>query len=312
MDNFKYNAIQEIVESALSSSKKEQQNQTEVSNNFETPKSLLPTFSCGIINAKSGRCKEDCTFCAQSRHYPSDAPIYPLIPLHELVRRAEELSASGVTFMGMVTSGTSPSRYDFERLCNAARHISERIDIKLCASFGILNRDQAVTLKQAGFTSYHHNLETSESFYPKICSTHPYDQRVETVSVAKQAGLRVCSGGIFGLGENWQQRIELSTTLQALDVDSIPINYLMPIKGTPLERTKPVSPEEALAIIALFRRMHPSRDIVICGGRSNILQYWENRVFLAGANGVMVGNYLTLSGHNLEQDLMMLRASGLS
>lgn len=271
----------------------------------------LSTFTCGIINAKSGKCKENCSFCAQSRHHQSSSPVYPLISQDQMVKQAETYAAAGVNYMGIVTSGTSPSRYDFERLCQTASFITERIDIKLCASLGLLSFEQAKILKQCGFSSYHHNLETSESFYPEICTTHPYAQRVETVRYAKEAGLRVCSGGIFGLGETWDQRIELSATLQKLDVDSIPINFLTPITGTPLEKNRLLSPKEGLSIIALFRLMHPAKDLVICGGRSKILQQWENMIFSSGANGVMVGNYLTTTGHALDSDLEMLRMSGL-
>ena len=268
-------------------------------------------FTCGIINAKSGRCAENCAFCAQSGHHKTNTPVYGLIPREQLLQRALELAGAGVTYMGIVTSGTGPTGRDFEVILEAAAYIRGRVDIKLCASLGILEPEQARALKEAGFTSYHHNLETSAGYYSRICTTHDHAVRVNTVQVARAAGLRVCSGGIFGLGESWQDRLDLAETLAALDVHSIPINFLTPISGTPLEAAEGLRPAEALAVVALFRLLHPARDIVICGGRTRTLGEWENSLFLAGANGLMVGDYLTTRGSALERDMAMLRELGV-
>lgn len=268
-------------------------------------------FSCGISNAKSGRCAEDCAFCAQSSRYDTGSPAYPLADRAVLLERALALAAAGADYMGIVISGTGPSRKDFERLCRDAEHIRAASGLKLCASFGLLKGDQALALKQAGFTSYHHNLETARSHYPSICTTHKARVREETVLLAKKSGLRVCSGGIFGLGESWEQRLELALALRELDVNSIPINFLNPIKGTPLGAAAVLPAPEALAVAALLRLMHPGRDIVVCGGRTAVLGEWDAMLFAAGVNGIMTGDYLTTKGSPFARDAALLEALGL-
>jgi len=265
------------------------------------------SFSCGIINAKSGRCSEDCSFCAQSRYHKTDAPVYDLVSEEKLYSQAARFAEAGIMRMGIVTSGGGPSKRDFENICRAANRIVTSVNIRLCASLGMLDYAQAIMLKEAGITSYHHNLETGRDFYPQICTTHPYEARVNTVRNAKAAGLRVCSGGIFGLGEGWKDRLELAETLQALDVDSIPINFLMAVPGTPLENAPKLSTMEALGLITLFRLMHPGRDIILCGGRGRTFGEWDRLAMLAGANGIMVGDYLTARGNLFERDIRVLR-----
>jgi biotin synthetase len=268
-------------------------------------------FTCGIVNAKSGACRENCSFCAQSQYHRGHAPVYPLVSAEALLQRAEYLATTGTGRMGIVTSGTAPSEKDFDSLCEAASRIRASVDIRLCASLGLLNREQGLALRQAGFGRYHHNLETAESYYPNVCTTHPYTVRVDTVRNAKAAGLEVCSGGIFGLGETWAHRIELAHLLGELGVDSIPVNFLMPQKGTPLEGQPLLPPQEALAIIAILRLMHPSCDIVVCGGREAVLREWGNLVLSSGANGIMVGNYLTTQGTSLQTDQDMFLTLGV-
>lgn len=267
-------------------------------------------FTCGIVNAKSGRCQENCSFCAQSGRHRTDVRAYPLLAEDEMLSRAERFAGAGVDYMGMVTSGTRPTEKDFDRLCLMGERISRSVGIKLCASLGILEDGQAKRLAASGFTSYHHNLETSRSYYPSVCTSHDYDLRTQTVRRAKEAGLRVCSGGIFGVGETWAHRVELSTELALLDVDSIPVNFLIPVPGTPLADAAPIPPGEALAVIALLRLMHPRRDIVVCGGRANLGRYME-MLFSAGANGVMVGDYLTTNGGPLADDMAMFAMVGV-
>jgi len=264
-------------------------------------------FTCGIINAKSGRCAEDCAFCAQSRHHKTNAPVYPLITEAALLARARELAGRGVTRMGIVTAGAGLGEKDFARICASARRIRQEVDIELCASLGALTPDRAEKLKEAGFGSYHHNLETARSFYPSICKTHDYQMRCDTVIRARGAGLRVCSGGLFGLGESWTQRIELAETLQELGVDSIPVNFLMPVPGTRLEASRPLEATEGLGILALLRLMHPERDIVLCGGRTTTLGDWDRLGLASCANGMMVGDYLTKKGGPFERDLALAR-----
>ena len=269
------------------------------------------TLTCGIVNARSGRCPENCAFCAQSAHYSTGAPVYPLLDEETLLHRAEILHEAGVRRFGIVTSGTALHGTELDRLCQIAERITREVGIELCGSLGQLTSDRATRLRQAGFTSYHHNLETAASYFSAICSTHAYAEDVETVRVALAAGLRVCCGGILGLGETWRQRVEFAETLQELHVDSIPLNFLNPIPGTPLAFRKPLSPAEALRCIALFRLLHPSRDILVCGGRPQTLGTWQSWLFLAGANGLMTGNYLTTTGSTFENDRAMLETLGL-
>lgn len=267
-------------------------------------------FTCGIVNAKSGRCQENCAFCAQSGQHAAAVAVHPLVSEKEMLACAGKLAEAGVDYMGMVTSGTRPDARDFARLCAMASRIRAAFSLKLCASLGLLDPEQARRLADAGFTSYHHNLETSRSHYPAVCTSHSYDLRARTVRNAKAAGLRVCAGGIFGVGESRRQRLELAAELTELDVDSIPINFLTPIAGTPLAGMPRPSPDEALLTIALFRLMHPRRDIVVCGGRPALGRY-EPLLFAAGANGLMVGDYLTTRGAALASDLEMLSTLGL-
>lgn len=269
------------------------------------------TFRCAIVNAKSGRCTENCAFCAQSNHYKTSAPIFPMLSSDELLQKARRVNDYRVDRFGIVTSGKGPSNNDITTLSDAAKKIREQTDVQLCASLGLLTPQRAQALREAGFTSYHHNLECARSFFPSICTTHDYEDDVNTVRIAKQAGFRVCSCGIFGLGESWEQRIELARTLQELDVDSLPVNFLIPIAGTPLEHHTHLSPNEALRIILLLRLMLPTKDIVICGGRLQALQNVHSWCFAAGANAIMTGDYLTRSGNALEDDLQMMNNLGL-
>ncbi len=269
-------------------------------------------FTCGIVNAKSGLCKEDCAFCAQSAHHQANPPVYLLLSEDEILRRAELIHASGAERMGLVTSGTAPTGEDLDRLCRVAGKITASFPLKLCASLGLLDKDAAIRLRQAGFSRYHHNLETAASFYETICTSHPYQCRVDTVKAVQRAGMEICSGGIFGLGETWEQRIELSSLLAELDVNCIPINFLNPVAGTRMAESSPPAPREALTVLALFRLMHPSRHIVVCGGRDITLGRYAPMLFSAGANGLMIGDYLTTSGSPAETDREMLSVLGIA
>ncbi len=268
---------------------------------------------CSIVNAKSGLCGEDCSFCAQSTRYDSKVDTYPMVPAERIVSSALEARGRGAREFSIVTSGTKVARRDdVAILTEALRSMKEKTDLERCASLGILDRGTLRELKDAGLESYHHNLETSRSFFPSICTTHDYEEDVETVRTAKEMGFYVCSGGIFGLGESWEDRVELATTLRELDVDSVPINFLNPRPGTPLEGPVRLTPRECLKIIALFRFMLPEKDIIVCGGREVNLRGLQPLIFAAGANGMMVGNYLTTKGRNPEEDIEMLKDLGLS
>lgn len=263
---------------------------------------------CSIINAKSGRCAENCAFCAQSAHYRTDAPLYPLKSREEIVRGAHAAQAAGSHCYGIVTSGTRiEAGEEFDTLLEAIREIRATTAIEPSASLGMLDEPRARALAAAGCRTYHHNLETARSFFPQICTTHDYEDDVETVRVAKAAGMKVCSGGILGLGEAPEQRLELAATLRELGVDSVPLNFLNPIPGTPLEGRQQLSPMDCVRAIAAFRYCLPRVPIRVCGGREANLREYQSWIFLAGANGTMVGNYLTTAGRNLNTDLQMLQ-----
>ncbi len=262
---------------------------------------------CSIINAKSGKCGEDCAFCSQSVHHKTDIEEYSLLNSDRILEGAQQASASGAHKFGIVISGKGiEAPEDLEGICLSIKRLREKSSIHRCASLGILNNELAHRLKEAGLQEYHHNLETARSFFPDICTTHGYNEAVETIKTAKEAGLRVCCGGIFGMGESPEQRIELAFTLKELDVDSIPLNFLHPIAGTRLEGAVPLRPMEILKIIATYRFILPTKDIKVAGGREYNLRNLQSMIFAAGANSIMAGNYLTTKGRNFEEDLQMI------
>lgn len=266
---------------------------------------------CAIINAKSGRCGEDCAFCAQSGHHRTDAPVFGLRAREELLGAAREAADTGARCFGIVTSGTrvrDPA--EWEVLLGALREIRDTLPVDPAASLGLLDRARAEDLARAGCVTYHHNLETARSFFPRICTTHAYEEDVDTVRAAQAAGLRVCCGGILGLGESPAERVELAFTLRELGVGSVPLNFLVPIPGTPLAGAPPLTPRDCLAAIALFRYALPRAKISVCGGRGPNLRELQPLIFLAGASGTMVGNYLTTTGRDREADLQMIADAG--
>jgi biotin synthase len=270
-----------------------------------------PVFKCAIINAKSGMCPEDCAFCAQSAHHRTDTAVYDLLSAEQLEAEGLAAAASGATHFSVVTSGSALTDKDLDTVCRVAKRLKSDTDLTLCVSPGMLDLAAAGKLKAAGITRYHHNLETARSYFDAICTTHSYDDDIRSLEAAKTAGLVVCSGGIFGMGESWEQRVELAFTLKALDVDSVPINFLNSIQGTRLEGRSPLAPMEALKVVALYRFIHPRKDITICGGREVTLGDFQSWIFAAGANGLMVGNYLTTQGRNMKADMAMIRELGL-
>lgn len=268
---------------------------------------------CMIVNAKSGHCSEDCRFCAQSSHYHTGAPVFPLKTAEQIVAEAQRADSRGARCFGIVTSGARVLPGDeLESILAALREIRETTRIAPSASLGLLDEETARALADAGCVTYHHNLETARSYFPHICTTHDYDQDLETVRVAKAAGMKVCCGGLFGLGETPEQRLELGLTLRELDIDSVPINFLNPVAGTPLADATPLEPMEALKIIALYRYLMPDRHITVCGGRGVTLGDFQSWIFQAGASGMMVGDYLTTAGRQLSDDLRMVTDAGLT
>ncbi len=267
---------------------------------------------CSIINAKSGRCPENCAFCAQSAHHVTNAQTYPLVKEEQLVNCAKEAEANGASCYGIITSGTGiRNQEELDQICSAVRRIKRETGINPSCSLGIISYETATILREAGVVTYHHNLETSRSFFPNICTTHDYDDDVTTVQEVTRAGLKVCSGGIFGLGESMAQRIELLITLRELGVGSIPVNFLDPVEGTRLADADFLTPLECLKTLAISRFLLPDRQIKVCGGRERNLRELQSLIFMAGASGMMTGNYLTKLGRNPDTDHTMIHDLGL-
>ena len=269
---------------------------------------------CGITNAKSGRCAEDCGFCSQSAHFPdADAPVYPLVGAGEIVEQAKAAERAGAREFSIVTSGTRIAKED-ELLVieDAVRRLREETSVEPCASLGLMREPELARLKAAGLMHYHHNLETARSFFGNVCTTHVYDEQLETIRAAKRQGMKLCSGGILGMGETPEQRVELAETIRDLGVDCVPMNFLNPRPGTPMEHVKAITPEECLAAIAVFRLMMPTASIFVMGGREVNLGDRQELIFYAGANGTMVGNYLTSPGRAPDATVGMVERQGLS
>jgi biotin synthase len=263
---------------------------------------------CSIINAKSGRCPENCSFCAQSSHHQTSAPVYALKSVDEMLAGAHQAEKEGSHCYGIVTSGTRvKAGQEMSDILEALGRIKSETGISPSASLGILDTELASRLARAGCVTYHHNLETARSFFPKICTTHDYEEDVQTVRIAKNAGMKVCCGGILGLGESLEQRAELGFTLRSLDVDSVPMNFLNPVAGTPLEGKRDMTPIDCLRVIALFRYLMPEQKISICGGREANLREFQSWMFAAGASGTMIGNYLTTTGRDRDIDLQLFK-----
>ena len=267
--------------------------------------------TCAIINAKSGRCSENCAFCAQSSFYETKINSFPLKSANEIFEFAKNLDGKTQRF-SIVTSGKGITlKKERMEILKAVELITTNTNLKCCVSIGIIDKIFLKDLKNAGVTGFHHNLETSRSYFKNICTTHDYEEDVKMVALAKEMGFYTCSCGIFGIGENWTHRMELAETLKKLCVDSLPINFLTPIKGTPLENKRELTPIECLKIIAFFRLNFPDKDIRICGGREYNLRQLQPLIFSAGANGIMIGNYLTTKGRNIEDDFEMIEDLGL-
>ncbi len=265
---------------------------------------------CAVINARSGRCPMDCAFCAQSGVHGAAPQEYPLVAEKRAVKAARMMKRYKVSGFGIVTSGARLSAGDFKAVLGMVKEI-KKTGLRPCASLGLIDVKRAKELKRAGLWRYHHNLEAAASFYPRICTTQKYERKLATVRAVKQAGLRACCGGIFGLGESWKQRIEMAMTLKELDVDAVPLNFLNPVKGTPLGKRKRLPPLEALKIIALYRFLLPDKELKVCGGREVVLGEFQPLMYLAGADGTMVGDYLTTAGRAAGEDIKMVKALGL-
>ncbi len=264
---------------------------------------------CTIINARSGRCGEDCKFCAQSCHHQTQAQEYPFLEAEEIVRQGKRDEAAGVQRYSLVTAGRAVTGPELDQALAAYRRLREETGLGLCASFGFQSVEDFRRLKEAGVTRYHANLETSRRNFPNICTTHSYQDKIDNIRRAKQAGLQICSGGIVGLGETWEDRLELALDLAELEVDSIPLNLLTPIPGTPLEGTPPLSVEEVRRIVAVFRYINPTAWIRMAAGRGRFADGGAI-LFRSGANSAITGDMLTTTGTNIAQDLDLMKQGG--
>ena len=266
---------------------------------------------CSIVNAKSGGCPEDCAFCAQSFRSKAKVEVYPLIDKKIVIQKAKAAKQSGAKRFSVVTSGRKTSGRDLQRVADMISEI-RAIGLIPCASLGMLSEKELSILKSAGLDRYHHNLETSERFFPQICGSHSFADKIKTIAAVKNTGLSLCSGGIFGIGETWQDRIDMAMILKELNVDSVPINFLIPIRGTVLGSREFLHPFEALKIVSLYRFILPQKEIRICGGRMQVLREFNSMVFFAGADGLLSGDYLTTSGSSYEDDLRLIDLYGLT
>lgn len=264
---------------------------------------------CSIINGKSGRCSENCKFCAQSIHHCTEIEHYDFLDECKIIDECQYNASKGVHRFSIVTAGRNLSGDDFDKALSAFRKMNGKIN--LCASFGLLTDKQFIQLQEAGVNRYHCNIETSERFFPQICTTHTYADKIACIKRAQKNGLDVCSGGIIGMGEMWADRIDMAISLTELGVHSIPLNFLIPIKNTPLENAEKLSENDILRTIAIFRFINPTADIRLAGGR-NLMEKSGEKAFRSGANSAITGDMLTTSGSSIDSDIKMLNEIGLT
>jgi len=268
--------------------------------------------TCSIINARSGLCSEDCKWCAQSAKHKTGIETYPIKNSDEVFDCALQSDIKGVKRFSMVTSGRKVSKQEMEKFCEMYKHIREKSNINLCASMGLIGKEEMQMLKDAGVTRYQCNLETAPSFFPTLCTTHTIEEKKQTLRFAKECGMELCSGGIIGMGETMEQRIELACELRDLGIKSVPVNILNPIKGSVLENAKPLSDEEILTTIAVFRFVLHDAFIRFAGGRINMSEELQKKALLAGVNAAMVGDLLTTLGTSTDKDFEMFKSVGFT
>lgn len=265
---------------------------------------------CTIINGRAGRCSENCKFCAQSSHHHTDAGEHGVLEIDEFVETCKHYEKKGAHRFSIVTAGRTLTGRDFDMTVEAYRQMTKECPrMQLCASHGLLTQEQFVALRKAGVNRYHANIETSRRNFPNVCTTHTFEDKIACIKAAQKAGMKICSGGIIGMGETWEDRIDMALTLAELKVDSIPLNSLIPIPGTPFGELTPLTEEEILRTIAIFRFINPTADVRLAAGRTLMSDSGEN-AFFAGANATITGDMLTTSGNNTEEDKQMLSACG--
>lgn len=266
--------------------------------------------TCSIVNARSGRCSEDCKWCAQSVHYSTGCTEYPIVDRQELINSYNRCAALGVQRFSLVTSGRRVTEKQLPEFIALYKELNNRGDMELCASMGLLTKEQLQELKNAGVTRYHCNLEAADSYFPALCTTHTRQDKLNTINAAKEAGLQVCVGGIIGMGETMRQRLELILECRALGPHSIPVNVLNPIAGTPLGTQPLLSEEEVVRTVALMRLVAPDCDIFFAGGRARISREATSRMLRGGVNGALVGNMLTTIGNDPNEDFKLFESLG--
>lgn len=264
---------------------------------------------CSIMNARSGKCGEDCKWCSQSRFHHTDIEVYPLVDAEAALREAVHNASKGVSRFSLVTSGRTLSPADTERICAIYRRIGSECPIKLCASLGLLNREQLFQLKESGVTRYHCNLETAPSYFPQLCTTHTIEEKLQTIEWAREVGLEICSGGIIGMGESEEQRVEFALAIRQTGAVSIPVNILNPIPGTRLAGMPPLKDEEVIRAVAMIRILNPEASVRLAGGRSRIKAV-EPELFRCGISGSIVGDLLTTTGSDIDTDKAMFLRLG--
>lgn len=264
---------------------------------------------CTIVNAKSGKCPEDCAYCAQSACHDTKVEIYPLLSKEEIVKQAQYNCERGVLRYSLVTSGKALTEEEVDKVCESVKAIRGSMKLSVCGSFGLLSKEQFAKLKAAGVTRIHNNLETSARNFKNICTTHTYENKKEAIQAAVEAGFHICSGGIMGLGETMEDRIDMALDLRQMGVKSVPVNMLNPIPGTPLEKQKILDNEEMCRIVAIFRFLLPDAAIRLAGGRG-LLPDKGRSCFQSGANAAISGDMLTTSGITIEKDMQMLAELG--
>lgn len=266
---------------------------------------------CSIVNARNGKCSQNCKYCAQSSYYRTDIETYPLIPVEDVIKAAEESRDNKADRFAIVTSGKTPDEEDFDKVVAMIKAVNEVKGIKSCASIGILNEEQAKALAEAGLKRFHHNINTSESYYPSVCTTHTWQDRLNTCKLVKKYGMELCCGVILGMGESVEQRIEMAMELAEIEPDSIPINILMPIPQTPFENYHDkIDEENILRTLAVFKIANPNSVLRFCGGRMKLSQENQEKALKTCVEGILIGNYLTTIGKEPHEDIETVKKIG--